>query len=405
MAQKVLAVDDNLVNLKLVSATLTHAGYEVVTAKSGPEALDIVTRVGPDIIILDVMMPMMDGYEVCRRMRKNPAIAHLPIMMLTAHDSLEEKIKGFEAGADEYLTKPFQPAELLARVKVQLRRVSVQMAVEQTEIQSRNIAVFSLRGGVGVSSMATNLAAGLNQIWNLPVALVDLALTIGQSALMLNVPLKNTWADLKKVAEEDLDIDMLRQIMIQHPTGISVLASPSRPEQSEFLTATKVAKTFQALHSHFHYIVMDLPHDFRDTTLAGLDAADLVVVMLAPELASVRAAACALETFETLGYAKEKTVLALNWTFERRGLARKDIETALKKSIDLVVPFAPETFVTAINFGTPPIIESPNTPIGALLEDFVFMISKEEHQTARLAAPSEAWRRVTDRIQQRQQHH
>ena len=101
---------------------LTASGYEVFKAASGPEALRQVDDIRPDLIILDVMMPEMDGYEVCRRLRNTATTARLPIMMLTAQESVEEKVRGFEAGADDYMTKPFQPPELQARVKVLLRR-------------------------------------------------------------------------------------------------------------------------------------------------------------------------------------------------------------------------------------------------------------------------------------------
>lgn len=164
MVERILAVDDNPVNLKVVSATLKQAGFEVATAGNGSEALEQVKIVKPALIILDINMPDMDGYEVCRRLRAMPATANTPIVMLTAHDSLEEKIKGFEAGADEYITKPFQPAELQARVKVLLRRVAVARP-EKVQKTSKVIAVFSLRGGVGVSTFATNLAVGLSQLW------------------------------------------------------------------------------------------------------------------------------------------------------------------------------------------------------------------------------------------------
>ena len=135
MAERILAVDDNLVNLKVVSATLEKGGYTVETAQSGPKALEMVDRFRPDLILLDINMPDMDGYEVCRRLRKKQSTTAIPVIMLTANDTLEEKIKGFEAGADDYLTKPFQPAELLVRIGVLLRRAT-RVKSENTSINS-----------------------------------------------------------------------------------------------------------------------------------------------------------------------------------------------------------------------------------------------------------------------------
>ena len=110
-----------------------------------------------------------------------------------------------------------------------------------------------------------------------------------------------------------------------------VLLAPRKPEHSELLTSDKVVKVLQFLRQRYPYVVIDLPHDFRDTTLAGLDAAQEIITVIAPELASVRSMAVALEVFDSLEYPREKIHLVLNWIFEKRGLARKDIETALRQ--------------------------------------------------------------------------
>ena len=118
---KILVVDDTPRNVKLLADLLTVKGYTVVTATSGREALIQVAWGETDLILLDVVMPEMSGYEVCRKVRENPASAVLPIIMVTALDPGEERVKGIEAGADDFLTKPINQAELLARVKSLLR--------------------------------------------------------------------------------------------------------------------------------------------------------------------------------------------------------------------------------------------------------------------------------------------
>jgi len=347
-------------------------------------------------------MPDMDGYEVCRRLRAMPATMSTPIVMLTAHDSLEEKIKGFEAGADEYITKPFQPAELQARVKVLMRRVAIALP-ERVQKTSKVIAVFSLRGGVGVSTFATNLAVGLSQLWKDQVALVDMVLTMGQSALMLNLPLRNTWGDLAKIPSEELEKDLLKNVLLNHESGVSVLAAPRTYVEGETITPAIATKVLDLLRNNYPYIILDLPHDFRETTLAGLDAADEIIVLIAPELASVRAVVGALEVFDELGYDREKIRIVMNWVFERKGLARKDIENVMKHPIQYVIPFVPDGFVSAINLGVPPVISDPESPVGTLFEDFAFALSKQEDKESTPSAPTSAYIRVVERIKAR--HH
>ncbi|MCX6361192.1 MAG: response regulator [Armatimonadetes bacterium] len=117
MAKKILAVDDERAIVRLVQVNLERAGYEVVTAYDGREALEKVASESPDLIVLDVMMPYMDGFEVLETLKKNPETRDTPVIMLTAKAQDADVFRGWQSGVDCYLTKPFNPMELLAFVK------------------------------------------------------------------------------------------------------------------------------------------------------------------------------------------------------------------------------------------------------------------------------------------------
>ena len=116
----VLAVDDKPQNLQFLGKLLSDNGYEVGLAQSGSQALNFVKKDEPDLILLDIMMPEMDGYEVCRTLKTDVGARHIPVIFLTAKTDAEDVVKGFESGGVDYVTKPFNAAELLARIKTHI---------------------------------------------------------------------------------------------------------------------------------------------------------------------------------------------------------------------------------------------------------------------------------------------
>jgi DNA-binding response OmpR family regulator len=122
MGRKILIVDDETILLETIAYNLEQAGYQVATAADGASALEAARKEKPDLVILDIMLPEMDGLEVCRQLRREDATATTPIMMLTAKTDEIDKVVGLEVGADDYVTKPFGRRELLARVRALLRR-------------------------------------------------------------------------------------------------------------------------------------------------------------------------------------------------------------------------------------------------------------------------------------------
>lgn len=132
MSARVLVVDDILPNVKLLEAKLSTEYYEVLTATSGPEALKKIETDNPDIVLLDVMMPGMDGFEVCAAIKKNPDTAHIPVVMVTALTDAQDKVRGLEAGADDFLSKPINDTALMARVRSLVR---LKMALDEWRVR------------------------------------------------------------------------------------------------------------------------------------------------------------------------------------------------------------------------------------------------------------------------------
>src|SRR6202049_1028480 len=134
MTARVLVVDDVPANVKLLEARLSAEYFDVITAMSGQEALALCERAECDLVLLDVMMPDMDGFEVCRLLKTNPATHHIPVIMVTALDQPSDRVRGLEAGADDFLTKPVSDIALVARVRslVRLKMVTDQLRMRAT---------------------------------------------------------------------------------------------------------------------------------------------------------------------------------------------------------------------------------------------------------------------------------
>lgn len=401
---KVLLIEDEVIFHRMIEHSLQPLGHTVHCELTGFGGLAAAARLQPDVIITDINLSDISGYEVTRRLRRDPAFAQTPILVLTGQTGLQDKLMSFEAGADDHITKPFEPVELIARMNVLLRRMEMvrksmpAVAPAQPVKATRMIAVHTLRGGVGSSTLAVNLALGFHGLWAGQTALLDLVLTAGQIALLLNMPLKRTWADLASYSPDEMDFEIIQSIMAHHPSGLDIIAAPTYPTDAEMLSEEALKSSLRLMRPVYDYMVADLPHDFSEVSLLTLDAADLILLIIAPELSSIRAAAAALDTYNRLNYPPDKVKLVINNIFPRQGLPRERIEQALNKQVTITLPYTPDLMVQAINLGRPILPQSPEEPISILMEDFAFYLSLDHHKKTRPEKPTQAWKRIYERF-------
>ena len=194
---RILVVDDTPMNVKLLADVLRYEGYQVVTAAGGKEGLAKVDSEKPDLVLLDVMMPDLDGYAVCRAIRANPETAILPVVMVTALNPADERVKGLEAGADDFLSKPVNEPELLARVRSLLR---IKEFHDQVQAQARELAEWN-------RTLEQRVAEGVHQIEQ--VGRLKRFLSPQIADLIVSGNLGNTTEDLLKSHRREITVVFL----------------------------------------------------------------------------------------------------------------------------------------------------------------------------------------------------
>ena len=273
---KVLVVDDEFTIRYLVEHQLKRHGFETIMAKDGPGALEAAQAQKPDLIILDIMMPDMDGFEVCSALKGDPQLASIPIIFLTALTSKQDKMRAFEMGADDYLAKPFQADEFMAHVTAVLRRTGTAKKAPSQE-NGRVVALYSPKGGVGVTTLAIQLSEALVLREGAEVVLIDLALPLGGLAPTLKLYTVRHVAKLLNDSSEAITLDTVLRFTQQHRANLRVIPAPGYFIQpSEMPLADSLAPVLDLLSSSGYHVILDLGSYLTPLAVAGMKRADTI---------------------------------------------------------------------------------------------------------------------------------
>jgi pilus assembly protein CpaE len=361
MPEKILIVDDDLDTLKLIGLILQRQGYEITAANGGNSALTKVAADHPDIILLDLMMPDLDGYEVTRRLRADPSTAQIPIIMFTAKALLDDKVAGFEAGADDYLTKPIHPAELLAHVKALLARTQVTPVVATD--RARLVGVVAAKGGVGVTTIALNLAAAAAQNAE-NVILAEIRPGQGSLGLMLgladNIP--NLTGLLTKPVS-GINEQSVGSQLSPHPSGIRILPASIAPKDAGLINnAQQMEAIVKTLSKMSKLLVLDLGTGINETTRRLALLCEKVIVVTDPAHVTLIQTKAMLSDLETLGLGAARLDLVMvNQAAAALQVSWQKAEQLLGRKMTTIITPAAELAYQAIEAGTPMVLLRPDS--------------------------------------------
>jgi pilus assembly protein CpaE len=403
---RILLIDDENSYFKMVDRALKSTNYELFYVNNGLDGLKLASTNPPDVIIIDIMLPDIMGFDVAQRLRADPRFEKIPIMFLTSQTDVNDKVRAFEIGADDYLIKPFQPEEFVARINLLCRRGEALKNLHQGEREYKEpsvvVGVHSLRGGIGCSSLAVNLAMSYHFLWGRPTLAVDGVLNTGQLSLMLNSSISHSWEDLIGKQTSEIDDGVIEAVVNKHKSGMDFFPAPGHPIAYDSLpydTPQIVLNHFRQTHD---FIVLDLAHDFSNFTINMLTNADYVLLLLAPEMASIRAAVSTIQIYDKLGFSEEKVNLVINNTFMQPGIKQAQIEKVLKRPIKYTIPHTPNEFIRAINFGEPLVTNNPEAPAADTIEEIAFNLSQENYKNIPPVSATNAWKRINERNPKKQ---
>ena len=264
MAEKILIIDDDVDTLRLVGLMLQRQGYQISAASNGEQGLAKAFEENPDLILLDVMMPDLDGYEVTRRLRKNPITEITPILMFTAKTQLDDKVTGFEVGANDYLTKPTHPTELQAHIKALLARAGPKREVQELETAIHEhhgvvIGVLSARGGLGVSTVASNVAGALFSRSQGDVILAELTPGQGTIGMDLGASEQKGLNELLSGSPVEITREKVAAALMPHSSGLKLLLASENPRDVHLINQVNHYEILVTrLSTLARFVVLDL---------------------------------------------------------------------------------------------------------------------------------------------------
>ena len=313
MAEKILIVDDDVETLRLVGLMLQRQGYEIVAADSGSQAITMARKELPDLIVLDVMMPDMDGFQVTQSLRQNAATSLVPILMFTAKSQVDDKVAGYDAGVDDYLTKPVHPAELVAHIKALLARTKAHPVQPVTQVPATKaylIGIMGCRGGLGASTMTINLAAAYAQA-NKGTTVIAVELRPGQGTWGFEFGFNNPEGlhNLLQRKPNEITPEAVTSSLSTTSFGVKVLLAPFVTGNINFSTlGDSLASIVSALSKINAVVFIDIGTNFLPGFEKICSNLNLLILLTEPQILTVKRTKILLEQLNSANLSTNKEV-------------------------------------------------------------------------------------------------
>jgi len=344
MPEKILIIDDDVETLRLVGMMLQKQGFEILVASNGLQGIEMAHDVHPNLIVLDVMMPDMDGFEVTRRIRSQAETLTIPILMFTAKNQVDDKVIGFEAGVDDYLTKPIHPAELVAHVKSLLAR-SRARGTDLPEERGYTLAILSPRGGVGASTVALNLAISYYQREKVDVIAAELRPGHGTWAAELGFPDPQGLNNLLHTSPLEISPHKVENELTRTTFGPRLLlASPHIKDMALANSVLQFEAIVRSLSQMAALVVLDLGAIILPGYERILGLCEEAMVLTEPFPTAIQMTQTYIEDLRAIGFGKTKllSLAVVNRVRADMQLSIAQVQDQLGITVAQAIPPAPE---------------------------------------------------------------
>jgi pilus assembly protein CpaE len=346
----------------------------VAETDDAEETLEVVIEENPEILFLNFPL----GTEETTRSLVEDLAVEAPqteiVLIADSMEDSEEARKLQRLGVREAMVRPIEADEVLEVVEDVVtiarkqREKLTEMMGDQTVAEQQRpgklISVFSTKGGVGRSLLATNLACMIRELTNKSVALIDLDLQFGDDAITLDMTPTTTIASLARDCEDknSVDYDLLERYMHTHePSGVDLLPAPPRPEEADYVEARETELIIDALKRHYHYVVIDTSSQVTESVIAALEQSDLIMLLLTLELPTIKDGKLMLELIDNLGLEPEKVKVIMNRDMPESEIELQEVEEALEQELLGGLPSEGDLVMPSVNEGRPIVLSHPES--------------------------------------------
>ena len=337
---RILVVEDDDDARMMYAIMLQSWGYDVVEATTGKEGVSAAQTSVPDLILLDIMMPDMDGYEVCRELRTDPRFHTVPIIFLSALDAMDDRIKGYTLGGDDFITKgQIDYKELGVRITAALNRTERYLEPVTTEKYGSGsvMGFLSLKGGVGVSTLAFNFAQFLSATDKQPAILIDLSLPVGSVSLWSGISGPRHTVSLLSRPPSEIDINLINNFSLQNVSGSSFIPGPPTLVDFSGVRIEAVERLFSVLKKEGYFVVIDMGRGTLPLMWKVPALCDWLAVVTTSDTTARSLANVSMESLSGEGVDARSLLLIYNDIYNAKP---SDISMGLPRRPDVFVPYA-----------------------------------------------------------------